>query len=239
MSATPEYYVGNPVDAVQLRGDLSDLMDAPLGEFLAGNGSSLTLKVFFRTFGASSVANEVNKVISRDGDYAIIDGERFLFEQLTKPAITALIATKLVALVVAPEAYIVASIADGLGVLATSLIWSNLIQPAAASAEAYFGTAQTRIEIFDATGTASVGVRYRDGLQGLTEIDAVKFLIGRGLDQAATKPAVNSYVKVLVNDAETTKYDILDPNILQQIADPLGITVAQIEGWNYGDSALN
>jgi hypothetical protein len=42
-----------------------------------------------------------------------------------------------------------------------------------------------------------------------------------------------------VNDAETTKYDILDPNILQQIADPLGITVAQIEGWNYGDSALN
>src|SRR5882724_1918783 len=197
MSATPEYYVSNPIDPVQMNGYLSDLLDAPLGDFLAGTSSSVTLQFFFRTFGPTAATNEVNKIISRDGDYAVIDGERFLFEQVTKAQITSFITSQLLLLAAGPEVYIAATV---LGVSATTLIWNNFIQPLTAGAEAYLGTAQTRLEMFDSTGNASIGVLYRNGLQGVSEIDAVQALIGRGLDQATIKPEVGSHIDVRVND---------------------------------------
>ena len=87
---------------------------------------------------------------------------------------------------------------------------------------------------------------YRDGLQGqgLTEIEAVKTLVGRANADAPVKPDVGSRANIYVNKVLVTSYDILQPNVTELIAQTLGVTAEAVGNWSgaetgTGQSAIN
>ncbi|WP_139020563.1 calcium-binding protein [Bradyrhizobium sp. ORS 285] len=243
MSA-PEYYIAKPVTPVDLDPYVADQIDAFVGDFLAKRVQSGTLRFFFKNFGPVGAALEVNKVITRDGDYAFIDGERYVFESLTKAKIASIVTDLIIA--ANPEARVAYIIGTVVGTGVSTIVWSNFIQPAMASAEEYLGTVKTRIELFDGSGTASTGVIYRGGLGGVSELDAIQSLVMTGLDRALVKPAIGSFINVRINDKDDSSqpneglvrtYDLLDPKILSKIAGKLGVAEADVRDWPWAEDA--
>jgi Ca2+-binding RTX toxin-like protein len=234
-----EYYVNRPAEPPQINHVLAGLIDKVVADLLSGTATSRTLKVLFQHFGPAGAANEIQKVIARDGDFIVIDAERFAIEQITHAAIVDAIMARvmiplLTPLIGAPFAYAVGAIA---AVGSAVFLWHNFIKPPLDAAEAYFGTAPTRLEAFGENGTAIAGVLHRGGLGGMSEVDAAKYLLGFALHSATVKPAVGSHIDVMVNDARTTGFDILDKNVVKMIADPLGTTVAEVLKWSWAQKA--
>ena len=225
--ATAEYYVNRPAEPEQVNQTLITVVDKLLSDLIAGTMTSGILKVFVQSFGPAAAAEFLSREVTREGDFIFIDGERFIADVSAKAAMLEFFVPRLMTLlgtaIASPTlVYMGAVIVGG---ATAQFLWHNFLEPGLASLEAYVGTAQTRLELYDSSGAGSSGVLYRGGLDDLSRIDAVKYLIGYADSNPAVtrKPDVGSHIDFDVNGSSVAGYDLLYANFLQKIADPLGV----------------
>src|SRR4051812_26825446 len=71
-----EYYNTKPVDPSQVEAILRGVMDGLVGQILGIDNGSATIQILFKYFGPSDTTNDLNKLISRDGEFVYLDGAK-------------------------------------------------------------------------------------------------------------------------------------------------------------------
>jgi hypothetical protein len=234
----------------QVEQGLKTFIDTFISEFLQNSTPSLTLRVFLQSFGPVGAANFIEQKIVRDGDFVLINGIRYLIDTTGDVAIAKILFDTTMPRVAAaiggalggPVAWIVAGLVAAGG---ATLLWNNVFEPALHAVEDFLGIARAKIELANSSNNLSVGVTYDAGLNGLSEVDAIRFLISKGLDWAFVTPDAGLFVQFYLDGNKTTSYDILKPGLMNSIAESLGITnVSTVENWSWavsasGQAALN
>jgi hypothetical protein len=247
-----DYYVNRPVDQAQLNSNLTNYVDQLIAYFLS-KGTTEGIKLFIQTFGPASTAQFIFNV-QRNGDQLSVEGNTiagidFATGQITQAAITNIVADYLEPWILralggaAAGAAIpgVAYIAAGtVGVAVVNLVWNNILQPAYQDAKEYMGIAPARVEATSLDGQFLSGLRFSLGLigDGFTEIDAVKWLLRRiSFNPGDRQPDIGTRVRVYNNDNQVNTYDLLQPDVLQKIATPVGFQATDVANWNWGSDA--
>lgn len=73
-----EYYTVKPPESSKIDEALRDFLDGALDPLLQPNEGSLPIKFLYKSFGPSSTANEVNKVITRQDGFFYFDGVKII-----------------------------------------------------------------------------------------------------------------------------------------------------------------
>jgi Ca2+-binding RTX toxin-like protein len=199
---------------------------------------SQTIQFLFKFAGPSDTAFEIDKVIQRNGDFVLLDGVNVAVESFTKAEIVSALAETIIPAIATAVGIRVPIVAAAFGAaIAGQWLFNNIVTPVLDVTRDAFGVAPTKIELTNSQGALSAGVLYRNGLEGLSETDAVKYLIGFADDSAIVTPDVGSHIDFYVDGHTTSGYDLLDPNVLSKIAVGLGDPVATVAGWSGQNTA--
>ncbi|MET4290261.1 hypothetical protein ABIB06_001033 [Bradyrhizobium sp. LB8.2] len=228
-----EYYTVKPPESSKIDEALRDFLDGTLDPLLQTDQGSPPIKFLYKYFGPGSVANELNKVITRQDGFFFLDGVQIIADSGPKAEIAAALTLALRAAVlgifgattlpIAIEVVLAGAAAAG-----ARWVYQSFVQPVLGQFFEVFGAASTRLEITDSFGQSVTCVVYRNGLaaEGKSSIDAALSL----LNFSAGEFNVNSHVAVYINgrDDESTGYDVLSGNHLVQIAGALGVATTII-----------
>jgi hypothetical protein len=75
---TARYYAVRPIEPTAYHQVLTNIADQVLNDLLSGAVTSRTVKFVVGKYGPIGAANEVTKVIERQGDYLVVDGVQYL-----------------------------------------------------------------------------------------------------------------------------------------------------------------
>ena len=82
-----EYYNSAQADPEVIGGTLRAYLDGLIGQLLEIEHASVSLQFLFKYFGPTDTADNINKVISRDGDFVYLDGVKIVAESVGQAAI--------------------------------------------------------------------------------------------------------------------------------------------------------
>jgi Ca2+-binding RTX toxin-like protein len=240
----PDYYFGAPADPAKIKSYLSAVVD-PIVSVLLEKSGSIGLKFLAQKIGVGNTAEFLSAQIgiAKDKDNDTITtltvGQlqftiNTAFDYAISSQLEDLLAPILAAALGDSVAYVIA--VPLTASIAAQFIMENMLEPAA-DAVVHYINPPVRIEI----AGAGFGAVYSAGLGVLPEIDAVMALVDAAsnynLNNMQIGVAVGSHVQVYLDGAKGDGYDLLDPNILQTIADAISSSVAAIEGWTGVDAS--